>query len=54
MRHPGRFAYAHPVAIRYGRLWRQGIPYTTMMVNGINHPNAAGLKIFVDALKALF
>ncbi len=41
-------------ARRYGRLWRQGIPYTTMMVNGINHPNADGLGIFVDALKVLF
>lgn len=41
-------------AVRYGRLWRQGIPHTTLMVNGINHPNETGMKIFVEALKCLF
>ncbi|WP_367871228.1 PVC-type heme-binding CxxCH protein [Luteolibacter sp. Populi] len=39
---------------RYGRLWRQGIPYTSLMVNSINHPNARGMKIFADALEELF
>jgi lysophospholipase L1-like esterase len=41
-------------ALRHGRLWRQGIPYNTLMTNAINHPNAAGLKLFADALIALF
>ena len=41
-------------ALRYGRLWRQGIPYNTLMTNAINHPNAAGMKLFADALMALF
>jgi lysophospholipase L1-like esterase len=41
-------------AKRYGRLWRQGIPYTTLMVNDINHPNKAGMKLFADALMELF
>lgn len=41
-------------ALRYGRLWRQGIPYSTLMGNNINHPNEAGMKIFVDALMELF
>lgn len=41
-------------ALRYGRLWRQGIPYTTLMLNSINHPDARGMKIFADALMELF
>ena len=41
-------------AKRYGRLWRQGIPYSTLMGNGINHPNAQGMKLFADALMEIF
>jgi hypothetical protein len=53
------FAAAHPVALadaarRYGRLWRQGIPHSTVLVNSINHPDARGMKIFADALMELF
>lgn len=53
------FARRHGVALadaslRYGRLWRQGIPYNTLMLNAINHPNAAGMKLFADALMELF
>lgn len=53
------FAAAHPVALadaarRYGRLWRQGLPHSTLMVNSINHPDARGMKIFADALMELF
>ena len=40
--------------VLYGRLWRQGIPYNTLMVNNINHPNPYGLSLFADALMALF
>lgn len=39
---------------RYGRLWRQGIPFLTLMENGINHPNPAGHAILADSLVALF
>ncbi len=39
---------------RYEFLWIQGIPYSTLMVNGINHPNAFGMKLFADALMELF
>jgi lysophospholipase L1-like esterase len=39
---------------RYGRLWRQGIPYSTLMLNSINHPDAFGMKLFADALMELF
>jgi lysophospholipase L1-like esterase len=53
------FADKHDVALadaakRYGRLWRQGIPYSTLMLNSINHPDARGMKIFADALMELF
>lgn len=41
-------------SLRYGRLWRQGIPYNTLMVNNINHPNVYGLSLFADALMQLF
>jgi lysophospholipase L1-like esterase len=54
-----QFAATHDVALadaslRWGRLWRQGIPYNTLLVNSINHPNAQGMRIFADALMALF
>jgi lysophospholipase L1-like esterase len=39
---------------RYGRLWRQGIPYNTLMLNSINHPDERGMKLFADALMELF
>jgi lysophospholipase L1-like esterase len=54
-----QFTSKHAVALadaslRYGRLWRQGIPYNTLMLNSINHPDARGMKIFADALMELF
>ena len=42
------------VSRSYGGLWRRGIPYTTLLVNGINHPNADGMKLFQKALLDLF
>lgn len=53
------FGLKHGVAVadaarRYGRLWRQGIPYTSLMLNSINHPNTEGMAIFADALMELF
>ena len=41
-------------SLRYGRLWRQGIPYSTLMMNNINHPNPFGMGLFADALMSLF
>ena len=41
-------------SLRYGRLWRQGMPYNTLMMNNINHPDAGGMKIFADSLMAIF
>lgn len=54
-----QFAAQHSVALadaslRYGRLWRQGLPYNTLMLNSINHPDARGMKLFADSLLALF
>lgn len=54
-----RFATANNVALadaslRYGRLWRQGLPWTSLMVNSMNHPDARGMAIFVDSIFALF
>jgi lysophospholipase L1-like esterase len=54
-----RFAEANAVGLadaskRWGRLWRQGIPYTTLFLNSINHPDARGMKIFADSLMELF
>lgn len=51
--HPEHVALAD-AARRYGRLWRQGIPYMTLMENNINHPNVAGHRIFADALDEVF
>jgi hypothetical protein len=39
---------------RYGRLWRQGIPFSTLMVNTINHPDARGMAILSDSVMAVF
>lgn len=41
-------------SLRYGRLWRQGVPYNTLLLNAINHPDAHGMRLFADALMALF
>lgn len=54
-----QFAAAQRVGLadasaRYGRLWRQGIPYLTLMENNINHPNLYGHRIFAESLLALF
>ncbi|MDO5308984.1 MAG: hypothetical protein Q4G03_05770 [Planctomycetia bacterium] len=38
----------------YGKLWRSGIPYLTLMTNNINHPNAFGMELFAAALERLF
>ena len=40
-------------AARYGRLWRQGLPWTSLMGNSANHPDERGMAIFVDSVMAL-
>ena len=54
-----KFAAENGVALadasrRWGHLWREGIPFSTMYVNDINHPVAGGMTIFADALMELF
>lgn len=41
-------------SLRWGRFARQGIPYQTLLVNEINHPNKTGMATFADALMELF
>jgi len=53
------FATKHKIALadasRYwARLWRQGIPYLSLHMNGINHPDTRGHDFFVQALTNLF
>ena len=38
----------------YGKLWRSGVPYNTLMTNNINHPNDFGMELFAAALARLF
>ena len=54
-----KFAAANNIAIadaslRYGRLWRRGIPYNTLMQNKVNHPDKRGMKLFSESLLELF
>ena len=37
-------------ALRWGHLWREGIPHETLLRNAINHPNTFGISFFADAL----
>lgn len=41
-------------SLRWGHLWREGLPYETLFVNNINHPNAKGMSFFADALMDFF
>ena len=36
------------------RVVSQGIPYNTLMLNSINHPDERGMKLFADSLMELF
>jgi lysophospholipase L1-like esterase len=41
-------------SLRWGRLWRQGLPYSTLLMNNINHPDERGMRLFADALMEVF
>ena len=41
-------------ALRWGHLWREGIPYETLLRNNINHPDASAMAFFADALMDFF
>ncbi len=54
-----KFAQAHHVALAdvsaaWCRLWREGIPYVTLLANSINHPDARGHEIYARTLINLF
>ena len=51
---PRRQVALADASLRWGHLWRQGIPYTTLLLNAINHQDERGMKLFADALMALF
>jgi len=38
----------------WARLWREGIPFVSLHMNGINHPDTRGHDFFVQALTNLF
>jgi hypothetical protein len=39
---------------RWAHLWKEGIPYVTLLNNGINHPDNRGHSLFADELMACF
>ena len=41
-------------SLRWGHLWREGIPHETLLRNAINHPNTLGMSFFADALMDFF
>lgn len=41
-------------SLRWGRLWRQGLPYSVLLMNAINHPDPCGMGLFADALMPWF
>lgn len=54
-----QFASKHSVALadaslRWGHLLKEGIPYTTLLSNGINHPDDRGHELFALSLMELF
>ncbi len=54
-----QFASENQVALadaskEWCRLWRKGIPYTTLEANSINHPDVRGHAIFADVLIGMF
>ena len=41
-------------AARWGHLWKEGLPYTTLLNNGYNHPDDRGHQLFVEELIKCF
>jgi len=53
------FAQKHGVALadasrRYCHLTKEGIPFITLMVNSLNHPDDRGHRLFALSLMELF
>ena len=54
-----RYAEEHGLAVadasaRWEHLWKEGIPYVTLLRNGINHPDDRGHALFADELMKCF
>lgn len=54
-----RFARKHNLALadvsrRWQHLWKEGLPYLSLLNNGINHPDNRGHKIFAEELVRCF
>jgi len=54
-----QFAAKHNVALadaslRWGHLAKEGIPYETLLVNALNHPDDHGHRLFALSLMELF
>lgn len=39
---------------RWAHLWQEGLPYMTLLNNGINHPDDRGHWLFVQELQEFF
>jgi hypothetical protein len=53
------YAAKHNLALadasaRWEHLWREGLPYVTLLRNGINHPDDRGHAMFADELMKCF
>ena len=53
------YAQQHKLALadassRWGHLWQEGLPYVTLLRNGINHPDDRGHAMFADELMGCF
>ncbi len=53
------YAQKHNLALadasaRWEHLWKEGLPYVTLLRNGINHPDDRGHAIFADELMKCF
>jgi len=54
-----RFAETHGLALadasaRWQHLWKEGLPYVTLLPNGINHPDDRGHALFAEELLKCF
>lgn len=53
------FAAANQLAVadassRWAHLWKEGIPYVTLLDNTVNHPDDRGHRIFAEELMKCF
>ncbi|MFA5203352.1 MAG: SGNH/GDSL hydrolase family protein [Lentisphaeria bacterium] len=42
------------VSARFLHLWQEAIPYNSLMLNNINHPDARGIKLYAEVVSAVF